>query len=184
MQNFREYIFKVTVLGDGGVGKTSMVLQFTEQKFKANYIMTIGSNFAIKLIRYDDETLCRLQIWDLAGQESFAFVRPGFYQGSFANIYVFDITDRKSFNDIEDWVNEAEQYVPNVPRVLVGNKIDLTEERVVSRSEGAALAEKLGARYYETSAKTGANLEQLFTELNTELVKRHVRKEKYGNDYY
>ncbi|RLI66958.1 MAG: hypothetical protein DRO88_00595 [Promethearchaeia archaeon] len=180
MKNIREYVFKVTVLGDGGVGKTSMVLQFTENKFKANYIMTIGSNFAIKLIKYDDETICRLQIWDLAGQSSFAFVRPGFYQGSFANIYVYDITDRKSFNAIEDWVNEAEQYVPNVPRVLVGNKLDLTEERVVSRSEGSTLAEKLGARFYETSAKTGENLEQIFKDLNDKLVEIHVKKVSFG----
>ncbi|MCF2141704.1 MAG: GTP-binding protein [Candidatus Lokiarchaeota archaeon] len=178
MRDVREYIFKVSVLGNGGVGKTSMVLQYTENKFKANYLMTIGSNFAIKMLRYDENTVCRLQIWDLAGQSSFAFVRPGFYQGSFATIYVFDITDRESFIDIENWVKEADQYVPNVPRVLVGNKLDLTDERVVSRSEGLALAEQLNARYYETSAKTGVNLEKLFTDLNNKLVELHVLNKK------
>ncbi|MHA1675314.1 MAG: GTP-binding protein [Promethearchaeota archaeon] len=178
MPDVREYIFKVTVLGNGSVGKTSMVLQFTEQRFRANYIMTIGSNFAIKMIKHSDDIICRLQIWDLAGQKSFSFVRPGFYQGSFATIYVFDITNRESFKDIETWVEEADQYIPGVPRVLVGNKIDLTDERVVSRSEGLAMAKKFGAKYYETSAKTAENLNPVFKELNDDLVKLHVFHEK------
>lgn len=178
MSDVREYIFKVCILGNGSVGKTSMVLQYTENKFKQNYIMTIGSNFAIKIVRYSEDIICRLQLWDLAGQKTFSFVRPGFYQGSFAAIYVFDLTNRESFKDIERWVEESDQYIPGVPRVLVGNKSDLAEERVVSKSEGKELAQMLGARYYETSAKTGDGLDQVFEDLNEVLIQIHVFKNR------
>ncbi len=161
-----EYIFKVIILGDGAVGKTSMVLQFTENKFNENYIMSLGANFAIKMVEFDD-FLVRLQLWDLAGQKHFHFVRPGFYRGAFAAIYVFDLTRRKTFENIGNWVDEASAYLePNTPHWLVGNKVDLTDERVVSKSQGRECAKELGSvNYYETSAKTAENLDDMFGEV-------------------
>jgi small GTP-binding protein len=180
MSEPREYIFKLTVLGDGAVGKTSMVLQYTERKFSENYIMSIGANFSIKIMNYPDQNIfIRLQIWDLAGQKHFQFVRPSFYRGSFGCFFVFDITRRESFENIKNWIEEAKQYVPGVPYVLVGNKIDLVDERVVSKKEGISLAEEIGAvGYYETSAKTSLNIDDLFNQITEKLIEINIDKIK------
>ncbi len=169
-----EYIFKVIILGDGAVGKTSMVLQFTEHKFNENYIMSLGANFAIKMIDYP-EYLVRLQLWDLAGQKHFHFVRPGFYRGAFAVIYVFDLTRRKTFKNVDAWTKEARQYLdPKTPEWIVGNKVDLVDERVVSKSQGREKAQDMGAiNYYETSAKTAENLDTMFAEVIKTIIKQN-----------
>ncbi|UYP47742.1 hypothetical protein NEF87_004027 [Candidatus Lokiarchaeum ossiferum] len=181
MSGPKEYIFKVVVLGDGAVGKTSLVLQFTERKFNENYIMSIGANFAIKMINKPEENLAiRLQIWDLAGQKHFQFVRPSFYRGAFACIFVFDLTRRESYEHVKNWVEESEQYAPGVPRILLGNKVDLIEERVVSKTEGEALAQELRASYYETSAKEAKNVDICFDDLNNQLMDIHIWKKPYS----
>jgi small GTP-binding protein len=171
----REYIFKVCVLGDGAVGKTSLVLQFCEKRFQESYIMSIGANFAIKLMNRD-KYLVRLQIWDLAGQKHFQFVRPSFYRGAFSAVFVFDITSRVSYENIPNWIEEARNYIPNVPYILVGNKIDLADERVVSKKEGQMLAEKIGAlKYYETSAKSDLNIDDMFNNITDEIVRLNLK---------
>lgn len=167
----KNYILKVCCVGDGSVGKTSMVLQYCENKFKEDYIMTIGSNFAIKDLRLEDEGVAvKVQIWDLAGQQHFSFVRPPFYRGSSGTIYVFDITRRESFQHLDEWRKEVENVVPDKPYVIVGNKVDLKDERVVSRSEGEEYAASLGVSYYETSAKTGENLDEMFSKLVKSII--------------
>jgi small GTP-binding protein len=164
----KAFILKMVVVGNGSVGKTSLVLQYCEKKFSENYIMTIGSNFAIKSLSLDSTTNVKLQIWDLAGQQHFSFVRPPFYRGASGTVYVFDITNRDSFENILEWKREVETVVQSKPSVLVGNKCDLADERVVSKKEGELLAEKIGPTclgYYETSAKTGINLDDMFHKL-------------------
>ncbi len=160
----REIVFKAVIMGEGAVGKTSMILQYCERKFSENYIMTIGSNFAIKSISIPDENIVvRLQIWDLAGQVAFSFVRPGFYRGSSGGVFVFDITNRESFEKMGDWITESKPFLKDVPYILVGNKLDLQEERVVSHHEGEQMAEDMGAvGYFETSAKTSENVDDVF----------------------
>lgn len=178
----REFIFKVVICGNGSVGKTSLVLQFTEHKFTENYIMSIGANFAIHLINKPEENLAiRLQLWDLAGQKHFTFVRPSFYSGAFAVVYVFDLTRRDSFESIEEWKKEAERYTGDVPRLLLGNKVDLAEQRVISKQEGEDLAKKIGAHYYETSAKDAINIDKAFYELNETLMDIHIRSKDQAN---
>lgn len=177
MTGLHEYIFKIAVLGNGGVGKTSLVLQYTEHKFQDSYIMTIGTNFAVKMMKYSDDIAVKLQIWDLAGQKAFNFVRPTFYQGSHTLIFVFDLTQRESFDDIVNWVEEANQFIPNTPYILVGNKADIVEQRVISKKEGELLAAKINAPYYEVSAKTAQNLEEMFQDINDRLVRKNVFRE-------
>jgi small GTP-binding protein len=168
----REFVFKVCVLGEGSVGKTSLVLQYCERKFSENYIMTIGSNFAVKLIPYPEKNIVvRLQLWDLAGQTHFSFVRPTFYRGSTGAIFVYDITKRETFTKITEWIAEAKQYIKDAPICIVGNKIDLVDERVVSRKEGEAFAKEVGAMYFaETSAKTAENLDDTFVRITTQIL--------------
>nr|MDO8111080.1 GTP-binding protein [Candidatus Sigynarchaeota archaeon] len=163
----KSYIFKSIVVGDGAVGKTSLVMMFTEQKFQNQYIMTIGSNFALKLIpseilstkakEYPD---VRLQLWDLAGQPHFKAVRHPFYKGSSGIIYVYDVTRPDTLEHLNGWRDEIlKQVVPTTPCIVLANKIDMKNERKVSEKEGRALATAFGAGgYFETSAKDGVNV--------------------------
>lgn len=172
----KSYIYKICVVGNGGVGKTSMVLRYCENTFKDNYIMTIGSNFSTKTVDLPayPQLQVKLQIWDLAGQKHFSFVRPPFYRGATGIIYVFDLTRRSSFSDLIEWKSEVEKVVSQKPSLLVGNKFDLAREgkREVSFQEGEALKFELNAnKYFETSAKEGDSVEEVFKLLTLEILK-------------
>ncbi|NMC08500.1 MAG: GTP-binding protein [Candidatus Lokiarchaeota archaeon] len=175
----RSYIFKTIIVGDGAVGKTSLVMMFTEQKFQNQYIMTIGSNFALKLIpaeilsasgkEYPD---VRLQLWDLAGQPHFRAVRHPFYKGASGIIYVYDVTRPETLEHLNGWREEIlKQVPPTTPAILLANKVDLKNERKVSTKEGQDFVAKLGARdYFETSAKDGVNVNAGFQVLARAIV--------------
>ncbi len=172
----KSFIYKICVLGDGGVGKTSMVLRYCENSFKENYIMTIGSNFSTKSVELPDypEFNVKLQIWDLAGQKHFSFVRPPFYRGATGLIYVYDLTRRSSFSNLAEWKDEAEKVIGTKPSVLVGNKLDLANQgkREVSPQDGEALKGEIGSmRYFEGSAKEGTEVEAIFTEMTLAILK-------------
>jgi small GTP-binding protein len=167
----------VCVVGDGGVGKTSMVLRYCEDTFKENYIMTIGSNFSTKQVQLVDYPtfLVKLQLWDLAGQKHFSFVRPPFYRGATAIIYVFDLTRRSSFQNILDWKEEVEKVIgEGKPSMLVGNKIDLAEQgnREVGEQDGEALRREINALgYYETSAKENLDVNPVFKNVTLAILR-------------
>ncbi|HMF31193.1 MAG TPA: Rab family GTPase [Candidatus Lokiarchaeia archaeon] len=158
------YIFKTVVCGEGKVGKTSLILQYTQHKFSEQYIQTIGSNFAIADVMLPDSKPVKLQLWDLAGQEQFSFVRPPFYKGASAVIFVYDITKRQSLEAIREWKAEVEKYVDESTKYfLIGNKNDLEDERVVTTADGEVMGQELGVvGFWETSAKTGENLPDAF----------------------
>ncbi|MBN2156080.1 MAG: GTP-binding protein [Candidatus Lokiarchaeota archaeon] len=168
----QNYVLKVCVVGNGGVGKTSIVMQYCDGVFRENYIMTIGSNFAVKNLPLPDlNTYVKLQLWDIAGQKHFSFVRPPFYRGASAIIYVFDITRRDSFLDIPNWKTEVERIVSDKPFILIANKTDLADERVVSKKEGETLAKEIGAlKYFETSAKEFDNIDEPFLFLTEKML--------------
>jgi small GTP-binding protein len=155
-----------------------MVLRYCENTFKENYIMTIGSNFSTKQVDLDEypNYLVKLQLWDLAGQKHFSFVRPPFYRGSSATVYTFDLTRRSSFQNILNWKSEVEKVIGDgKPSILVGNKIDLAEkgQREVGTSEGKALKEELNAiAYLETSAKEDVLVEPVFKDLTKAILEK------------
>ena len=177
MSEARSFLFKIIVVGDGGVGKTSMVLRYCENTFKENYIMTIGSNFSTKQVDLSEHSnlSVRLQLWDLAGQKHFSFVRPPFYRGSAGVIFVFDLTRRSSFANLNGWKAEVEKVIgTEKPYILVGNKLDLAsgELREVSTQDGESYKEELGAlTYIETSAKEDIKIEPVFKELTLSILK-------------
>ncbi len=177
----KSFIYKICVVGDGGVGKTSMVLRYCENTFKENYIMTIGSNFSTKQVDLEDypNFLIKLQLWDLAGQKHFSFVRPPFYRGSSATVYTFDLTRRSSFQNILNWKAEVEKVIgDSKPSILVGNKIDLAEQgqREVGTGEGEALRQELNSiAYLETSAKEDVHVEPVFKDL-TKAILENTKK--------
>ena len=163
------YIFKVPVAGDGAVGKTSLIVRYTQGTFTDTYKMTIGTSFAVKTVDLGS-VMVKLQIWDLAGQPHFGGVRPLFYQGSTGVIYVFSVTDRASFDHLSGWLEEARKNAGNVPGILIGNKSDLVDRRVVSREEAEAYAVQAGLLYMETSAKLDENVGDAFRNVAITII--------------
>ena len=177
MVNEKAYVYKVCVVGDGGVGKTSLVRKSINNTFSENYIMTIGSNFSVKSVElpeYPNYNIT-LSVWDLAGQEHFKDVRSPFYKGAKAIIYVYDLTRISSFSNILNWKKEAEKVIGSTPSILVGNKLDLIrpEEKRAKEEDIAQLMHELNTdTYFETSAKKGTNVETIFEEVTKKIINK------------
>lgn len=170
-----EFRFKIVMLGDGAVGKTAMTTRFTQDFFDADYKRTIGADFAVK--RMDIPSIkshVTLQCWDLAGQPRFEFVRQGFYRGARGGLLLYDVTRRRTFLNIDRWKEEAFVNIgQEIPLVLVANKIDLTDSRVVNKKEGKAYAKEHGFIYVESSALTGENVEESYVKLCKKMIKEY-----------
>ena len=127
-----DYLFKILLIGSSGVGKSSLLSRYSEDSYEANFLPTIGVDFKIKTIEIDGKKV-KLQIWDTAGQERFKNITSSYYRGAHGVIVAYDVTDKKSYQDIHTWMGEVEKHAsPNITRVLVGNKSDLEEKRDVS----------------------------------------------------
>lgn len=170
-----EYAFKLILGGDGAVGKTSMVHRFVEDVFDVDYKATIGTSIMKKECEFEGlESKVRFVIWDLAGQSQFKRVRQSYVANAEAGILVFDVTRRETYDNAKLWYDETINETPGITLILVGNKIDLTDSRQVSKEEGEGLANKLGLSYIETSAKTGENIEDAFKMLALQIIKIYV----------
>merc|ERR1712110_968384 len=147
-----DYLFKVLIIGNSCVGKSNILLRFSENVFHESFLPTIGVDFKIKNVEVNDKVV-KLHIWDTAGQERFKTITATYYKGAHGIILVYDITDRQTFQDIENWLGEIQQHAsPNVAKLLVGNKCDLESERQVKWEEGKQYADSLGIGFLETSA--------------------------------
>ncbi|MHA1378854.1 MAG: GTP-binding protein [Candidatus Helarchaeota archaeon] len=163
-----DYLFKVIVVGDGAVGKTAITIRFAEGRFEEHYKMTIGVDFAIKLIEIGGYKV-KLQVWDTGGQERFSYIRPLYYKGAMAAIAIFDLTNRESYENLPKWFQEVADNCGAIPLMLVGNKSDLPD-RAVETTEAQELSNKLGVEYFEASAKNGQNINDLFRRLGEILL--------------
>ncbi len=173
------YLFKYIVIGAPSVGKSQIVKRFTADIFNEKYGATIGAEFGEKNIEVEDKII-RIQIWDTAGQERFKSITTAYYKNCVCAIIVYDITSRDSFNDITDWINDCKSYSPKtVLMALIGNKCDLKEFRHISTEEGQELANKNGIPFYETSAKDGTNIKEIF-QITGEQIYQNI-KDKYYN---
>ena len=156
------YLFKYIIIGDSGVGKSCLLLQFTDKRFQPAYDLTIGVEFGTRMINIGHKQI-KLQIWDTAGQENFRSITRSYYRGAIGALLVYDITKRETFNHLTNWLKEVnERSNENMVIMLVGNKSDLKHKRVVSTEEGEAFAEDHGLVFLETSAKEAANVEEVF----------------------
>ncbi|GAB4327580.1 MAG: hypothetical protein Kow0069_34510 [Promethearchaeota archaeon] len=156
-----DYLFKCIAVGDGGCGKTALTVRFAHGFFQEQYKMTIGVEFAVKLMELSGYKV-KLQVWDTGGQERFSYVRPLYYRGAMGALVLFDVTNRESFEHVPNWLEEVRENVGEIPMVLVGNKADLVGERQVTFQEGKAMADQFGMFYLESSAKTGEGVGDCF----------------------
>jgi len=165
------YVFKVLLLGDAGVGKTSLIMRFVHNKFKSDYLLTIGMNVSSYQLEVDG-TPVNLSIHDIGGQKRFEAFRQIFYKGSSGAIIVYDITRDTSFQNVTHWVNELREECKNPTQlVLVGNKVDLEDLRAVSYEEGNKNSENLKVtQFIETSAKSGQNVQEAFEQLARAMI--------------
>ncbi|MFX1295332.1 MAG: GTP-binding protein [Promethearchaeota archaeon] len=163
-----DYLFKVIVVGDGAVGKTALTIRFSEGRFQDHYKMTIGVDFAIKMVEIEGRRV-KLQIWDTGGQERFSYIRPLYYKGAMGVCFIFDITNRSSFEHLPKWFKEVSDYCGAIPALLVANKCDLPD-KAITRDEATQMAAQINAFFFEASAKTGDNVDDLFSMLGKMLI--------------
>lgn len=166
----REYdhLFKLLIIGDSGVGKSSLLLRFSDNTFSGTYITTIGVDFKIRTVDVNGEKV-KLQIWDTAGQERFRTITSTYYRGTHGVIVVYDVTSGESFANVKRWLHEIDQNCDVVNRILVGNKDDDSDRKVVLTQDAQRFAEQMGIQLFETSAKENKNVEEMFLAI-TKLV--------------
>ncbi|CAM8952426.1 unnamed protein product [Rhodiola kirilowii] len=168
-----DYLIKLLLIGDSGVGKSCLLLRFSDDSFTTSFITTIGIDFKIRTVELDGKRI-KLQIWDTAGQERFRTITTAYYRGAMGILLVYDVTDESSFNNIKNWIRNIEQHASdNVNKILVGNKADMDEsKRAVPTAKGQALADEYGIKFFETSAKTNLNVEQVFFSIARDIKER------------
>lgn len=172
-----QYIFKLVVAGEGGVGKTTLVIRYCEGVFKHDTRTTVGVGFASKEVKVEGERI-KLQIWDFGGEERFRFILPQYCRGANAAILAFDTTRFQSLKNLPEWVDIIRNNAGDVPIVLVGTKVDVEEKRTVKAHEGEEFAKKNKLEsYYDVSSKTGLNVDNVFAKV-AELAFTHRHQSK------
>jgi len=167
-----DFLFKLLLIGDSGVGKSCLLLRFADDTYTESYITTIGVDFKIRTVEIDTKTI-KLQIWDTAGQERFRTITSSYYRGAHGIIVVYDVTDAESFNNVKQWLHEIDRYASeNVNKLLVGNKSDLVAKRAVTFEQGQEFANSLGIEFVETSAKNSTNVEKAFMVMSSQIKSR------------
>lgn len=166
------YSFKVVLLGEGCVGKTSLILRYVEDKFNERHITTLQASFLTKKLNIGGRRI-NLAIWDTAGQERFHALGPIYYRMSNGAILVYDITDQDSFQKVKNWVKELKKMLgSDICLVIAGNKIDLEKQRNVPIEEAEEYAKTVGAKHFQTSAKLNKGIEEMFLDLSQRMMER------------
>jgi len=168
-----EIVFKVIVIGDGSVGKTTLLKKWVHKKFETEYIPTVGVNILKEQAQVGEKTV-NLMLWDIAGQPQFYLLHKVYYNGANGVILMFDLTNSPSFTNINNWYNEVVKYeLGNVPIILVGNKSDLKSERKIIEPMAHNKMEQIGVSvYYETSALDGTNVKSVFNKIIQLMMER------------
>jgi len=155
---------KVIVVGDLAVGKTSLAGRYVTGRFSQSYKATIGTDIFTKALRVEGRRV-QLLIYDTAGQERFRALVARYFMGAIGALLVYDVTKRESFENLPTWSHQVDQHAPHARKIVIGNKIDLTDQRQVTPEEGRGMGMQLGASFIETSAKTGENVEEAFEKI-------------------
>lgn len=165
-----DLLFKLLLIGDSGVGKTCILFRFSDDAFNNTFISTIGIDFKIKTIDLRGKKI-KLQIWDTAGQERFHTITTSYYRGAMGIMLVYDITNAKSFENIAKWLRNIQEHAnEDVEKMILGNKCDMDDKRVISKERGETIARENGIQFLETSAKTNVNIEKAFVDLSETIL--------------
>ena len=170
--------YKVLLLGNSYVGKTCILLRFSEDSFNENYELTIGLNYRIKTLNIDNNPI-KMQIWDTSGEEKFKAIARNFYRGAHGVLLVYDICEKNSFLDVRDWIEQIVENTDNdnIVMILCGNKSDKKKERKITKEEGENLAKNYGIPFFECSAKNNTNINEMFNTMAQNIYS------KVGNRY-
>ena len=160
-------VYKILLLGDSTVGKTCFLLRYCDKRFQEAHLSTIGLDYRLKSMTLKNGKNIKLQIWDTAGQDRFRAITKNYYKGANGIILIYDVTNLQSYENVKNWISQIkEEANPNVLIYLAGNKIDVgEEERVVKTEEGQKIADELNLPFYETSAKNGVNVNEIFEDI-------------------
>jgi len=175
------YVFKVIIIGPGAVGKTSLLHRFVENNFSFRYKLTIGADFLSKVIEGypKPDTTCKLQIWDIGGQDRYKFLRSSFFDGANGALVVFDISRWHTYKELDDWISDLRDFAgKDIPFILIGNKADLIEDinEEFDKISAEDLAKRENSLFFSTSAKTGENVEEAFLNLTQRMLKNVTAK--------
>ena len=172
MQADPDYLLKIVLIGDSGVGKTNLLSRFTRDQFNPDSKSTIGVEFATKTMEVEGKTV-KAQIWDTAGQERYRAITSAYYRGAIGALLLYDVTSSLTFQSLNRWLQELRENADsNIVVMLVGNKCDLAENRAVSTDEGMGMAKQENLLFIETSALNATNVQESFSQLITEIVHR------------
>jgi small GTP-binding protein len=178
----KELLYKILLLGDSSVGKTCFLMRYSDNTFQEIHMSTIGLDYKLKSVQLDDGNIVKIQIWDTAGQDRFRSITKNYYKGAHGIILIYDITSRKTYENIKNWVTQIKEEVSDkVNIILVGNKIDDEKNRKVSTEEGEKMAKEIGFDFYETSAKTGINIDSTFNDLVKKTVESFSKTNVKGD---
>ncbi|KAJ0236856.1 Ras-related protein RABA1e [Hirschfeldia incana] len=176
-----DYLFKLVLIGDSGVGKTNLLSRFTKNEFCAETKSTIGVEFATRSVRVD-EKIIKAQLWDTAGQERYRSITSAYYRGAVGALLVYDITRHITFENVERWLKELRDHTDaNIVIMLVGNKADLHHLRSVQKDEAKSFSERENMFFMETSALDATNVDQAFTHVLAQIYRVMSRKALDGS---
>ncbi len=171
-----DYLFKVLLIGDSGVGKSCLLLRFADDTYTESHISTIGVDFKIKTVELDNKVI-KLQIWDTAGQERFRTITSSYYRGAHGIVVVYDVSNQDTFVNVKQWLHEIDRYAgDNVKILLVGNKNDLDSKREITYEQGKEYATSIGVEFIETSAKKSCNVDKAFFTMCSQIKTQMVLK--------
>jgi small GTP-binding protein len=165
-----ENLIKLLTLGDSGVGKTNFIFRFIENQFTETHVSTIGFDFKSQILTLPNKKVIKLQIWDTAGQERYMSVNKNLFLRVQGILLIYDISNRESFEHITNWISNIRELCANIPIILIGNKTDLDDIRVVATSEGQQIANEHNLEFLETSSKTGINVREAFINISEKVL--------------
>ena len=164
--NDSDLVFKILLLGDSEVGKSCFLMRYSENVFIENYITTIGLDYKLKTVKLDTGKTIKVQLWDTAGQDKYRTIAKNYYKGSHSILLLYDITKQSSFDNIREWVRDIKEEVNEKAILfLIGNKIDMEDQRKIPKEKGVELAEEFKIPFFEASAKSGENVDEVFKAL-------------------
>ena len=176
-----ELVYKILLLGDSEVGKSCFLMRYSDNIFVENYITTIGLDYKLKYVQLDSGETIKVQLWDTAGQDRYRTIAKNYYKGSHGILLLYDVTKENSFENIREWVqNIREEVYEKAIIFLIGNKIDKKEERKITTEQGQKLASEYNLPFFEASAKSGENVDEIFKALYKKISEVYVDIQQEG----